>query len=261
MLQYAETGIGRVLRFAPDNRVVTAGAGGVVTLDLSTTPRAWLSCTLSAAGLQGPGEVAPGEILTLVGAGLGPRGGAAFRLVNGGVPRELEGTRVLFDGQPAPVLYAQNGQVNAIAPYSLIPGATVTIEVEYNGMRLGTPLTVANARPRIFTVDGSGSGYAAALNQDGSINSPQNPAQPGSVISLFLTGTGLAATPLREGEVATTIGTAPLANFRFLTTVGTTAGVFLVTDYAGLAPGLINSVTQVTFACPPRSLLSTPSRH
>jgi len=141
---------------------------GLVTLDLSTAPRAWLSCTLSAAGLQGPGEVAPGEILTLVGAGLGPSAGAAFTLVNGAVPRELQGTRVLFDGQPAPVLYAQNGQVNAIAPYSLIPGTTVTLDVEYNGMRLGTPLTVTPARPRIFTLDGSGSGYAAALNQDGS---------------------------------------------------------------------------------------------
>lgn len=246
VLQYAEAGIGPLLRFAPDNKVLTAGTAGVVTLDLSTAPRAWLSCTLSAAGLQGPGEVAPGEILALVGAGLGPPAGAAFTLVNGAVPRELEGTRVLFDGQPAPVLYAQNGQVNAIAPYSLIPGTTVSLAVEYNGMRLGTPLTVTHARPRIFTLDGSGSGYTAALNQDGSINSPQNPAQPGSVISLFLTGTGLTATPLREGDVAATVGGAPLANFRFLLP----AGVFLETQYAGLAPGLINSVTQVNLRLP-----------
>src|SRR5260370_5142959 len=32
------------------------------------------------------------------------------------------------------------------------------------------------------------SGAAAALNQDGSVNSASNPAKPGSVISLFATG-------------------------------------------------------------------------
>jgi hypothetical protein len=93
---------------------------------------------------------------------------------------------VLFNGEPAPILYAQNGQVNAIAPFTLIPGTPVTVEVEYNGSRTSVTATVESVRPQIFTLDGSGSGQAAILNQDGTVNGPQNPARTGSIVSLFL---------------------------------------------------------------------------
>ena len=103
------------------------------TLDLSVTPRQFLSCTLGAASMGGSNQIVPGEIVALVGSGLGPQTGVPFQLdQDGRVPRELAGTRVRFNGEPAPILYAQNGQVNAIAPFTLIPGPPVTVEVEYN---------------------------------------------------------------------------------------------------------------------------------
>ncbi|HYI96553.1 MAG TPA: hypothetical protein VEX68_23630 [Bryobacteraceae bacterium] len=119
------------------------------TLDLSETPRQFLSCTLGAASMRGANQIAPGEIVALVGAGLGPQAGVTFQLdQDGRVPRDLAGTHVRFNGEPAPILYAQNGQVNAIAPFTLIPGAPVTVEMEYNGSRARVTATVESFRPR-----------------------------------------------------------------------------------------------------------------
>ena len=45
------------------------------------------------------------------------------------------------------------------------------------------------AAPGIFTTTGA-TGQAAALNQDGSLNSASNPAARGSVVSIYATGQG-----------------------------------------------------------------------
>jgi uncharacterized protein (TIGR03437 family) len=52
------------------------------------------------------------------------------------------------------------------------------------------------AAPGIYTVAG-GAGQALALNEDGSFNSETNPAPRGSRITLFATGEGRTALPLR----------------------------------------------------------------
>ena len=48
--------------------------------------------------------------------------------------------------------------------------------------------------PGIFTATGTGQGQAAVLNQDGTYNSPSNPAPRGSVIVFYAVGAG-AMTP------------------------------------------------------------------
>jgi uncharacterized protein (TIGR03437 family) len=45
------------------------------------------------------------------------------------------------------------------------------------------------------------SGYAAAVNQDGTINSPQNPAAMGSVVSLYVTGLGPLSPEPADGSI------------------------------------------------------------
>ncbi len=40
-------------------------------------------------------------------------------------------------------------------------------------------MPVLGSRPGIFTVDGSGRGQGAILNEDGTLNSPSNPARKG----------------------------------------------------------------------------------
>ena len=52
-------------------------------------------------------------------------------------------------------------------------------------------MPVVPARLGIFTLDGSGRGQATVLNDDGTLNTAENPAEQGSVIVLFVTGEGL----------------------------------------------------------------------
>jgi uncharacterized protein (TIGR03437 family) len=45
----------------------------------------------------------------------------------------LGGTQVLFDGIPAPLLYAHDAQINVLAPYRLASQTTTWIQVRYLG--------------------------------------------------------------------------------------------------------------------------------
>ncbi len=51
-------------------------------------------------------------------------------------------------------------------------------------------LPVATAAPGLFTFNSTGTGPAAAVNQDGSLNGSSNPAAAGSYVTLYFTGGG-----------------------------------------------------------------------
>jgi uncharacterized protein (TIGR03437 family) len=57
--------------------------------------------------------------------------GLAFD-AEGKVASELQGTRVLFDGVPAPLLYVSNSQIDAIVSYEVAGKQLTTIRVERN---------------------------------------------------------------------------------------------------------------------------------
>jgi uncharacterized protein (TIGR03437 family) len=84
----------------------------------------------------------------------------------GQAPLALGGVRVLFDGQPAPVIYAQSRQVNAMVP-SGAGGINTAVSLESNGDTFGPFMVgVAFAEPEIFRLHPGVSTQAAALNQD-----------------------------------------------------------------------------------------------
>ena len=145
--------------------------------------------TNAASNLTGP--VAPGEIVAIFGAGLGPAQPASNPLNGAGlVGTVLGGVSVLFNGTFGPVLYASATQVTAIVPYG-VAGQNVQVVVENQSLiPLSTSVPLASSAPALFTANASGRGQAAASNADGSANSAANPAAPGSVISLFATGEG-----------------------------------------------------------------------
>jgi uncharacterized protein (TIGR03437 family) len=49
-------------------------------------------------------------------------------------------------------------------------------------------LDVAGVSPGVFTHDASGIGAALAMNEDGELNTPSNPATAGSRVSVYVTG-------------------------------------------------------------------------
>lgn len=180
--------------------------GGVKKLDLSSSPTMGVSpgCIGSAASFRPVLWVSPGDILSVFGSGLGPESGQGLRLnAEGRVSTTLDETQVLFDGVPAPLLYVQDKQINLVAPFEIGGKSSVQIEIVRKGER-STPMVITASElpvPEIFTLDASGSGHAAALNEDATLNSASNPAKPGSIISVWATGLGQTIPPLADGEI------------------------------------------------------------
>jgi uncharacterized protein (TIGR03437 family) len=144
------------------------------------------------------------------------------------------------------MVWASAGQINAVAPFGL-SSQTTQVQVQYQGQISDTfEVPVAASSPGIFALDGSGSGQAAALNQDGGINGTDSPAPAGSVIVLYATGAGLFSPPLVDGSVVGT-DTLPVPVLPvYVDVAGSPAKVL----YAGGAPGAVAGVLQVNLEIP-----------
>jgi uncharacterized protein (TIGR03437 family) len=145
---------------------------------------------VNAASLE-PGPVAPGERVTLYAAGIGPEIGVAGHVdALGKLETTVADTQVLFDGTPAPIIYAQSGQIDLQVPYE-VSGST-QVEVLYQGIsRAKIVLPVVGSAPGL---------YAAITNEDGSINSPDNAAPRDSVVTLLATGEGALSPATLSGR-------------------------------------------------------------
>jgi uncharacterized protein (TIGR03437 family) len=195
--------------------------------------------------------VSPGEIVTLYGANIGPASPAGFQVnADGTYAKSLGGTRVLFDGVPAGLTYASAIQVNAVAPYGLAGKSTTQVQVEYQGaLSNAISVPVQAAHPGIFTVDASGLGGGAILNQDYSLNSGLNAAARGSYVMIYSTGGGVTNPP---GVDATITPAAPPLYLLKTTPVAVTIGGIAVTtvSFSGAAPTQIAGLTQINAQVP-----------
>ena len=191
--------------------------------------------------------VSPGELVTVFGMNLGPAAGVGLQLDSSGLlSTDLGATEVLFDGIPAPMIYAGSGQVSAVVPYGM-SNPTTQVQVQYQGMISSPfPMSVAQAHPAIFTADSSGGGQAAALNQDGSLNSSANPAPAGSVVVLYATGAGQTSPQALDGSV-TGYENLPQPVLPVTVAVGGQTAEVL---YAGAAPGIVAGVMQINVRIP-----------
>ncbi|MBY0508065.1 MAG: hypothetical protein K2X03_29400 [Bryobacteraceae bacterium] len=197
-----------------------------------------------------PPPLSPGMLVTITGRNLGPTPGVEGALANGRFTTSVAGVQVFFDNLPAPILFASGSQINAIVPYAVAFRASTQIVVQSGALRSSAFLSpLSDTAPGIFTVDGR---RAAALNQDGSVNSPQNPASPGSVLVLFLTGEGLTTPPAADGEL---IPANNLRQPRGRVRVRLNDAELPASEvfYAGSAPGLVSGLMQINFRLPPGS--------
>jgi hypothetical protein len=127
--------------------------------------------------------VAPGEIVTIFGSGMGPSEPAKLSVTSERrLATTLAGVRILFDGMPAPLVYVSEKQSSVIVPYGVAGRSSVDVQIEYNGVRSdAVTVPVLASRPGIFSLDGTGRGQALILNEDGTLNSAENPARRGSI--------------------------------------------------------------------------------
>jgi uncharacterized protein (TIGR03437 family) len=197
----------------------------------------------AASSLAQP--IAPGEMIAIKGSNLGPVNAVQFQAPGGRVETSLGGTRVLFDGIEAPILYAQANQVNAIVPYEVANRVSTRMVVDVQGTRTEPlELRVADVAPAIFTASTTGTGQGAILNQDLTINTAQRPAAKGSVIAVYGTGEGQTNPPGATGTISNVVRRAiPIVT-------ATVGGVPAIVEYAGSAPGLVSGVFQVNLRLP-----------
>jgi uncharacterized protein (TIGR03437 family) len=187
--------------------------------------------------------IAPGQMVVVWGSHLGPDTAAKLGLDDYGmVSTSTGGVRVLFDGVPAPMVYALSSQCSAVVPYFGTVKATTHVQVEYLGVRSDpVEFAVGATAPGLFTMDFSGKGQGAILNEDGvTVNSAAAPARPGSVVVLWGTGEGITDPPGVDGRPAVDVLPKPVAPVSVQ--IG---GLPAVVQYAGAAPGNIPGLFQI----------------
>ncbi|HUJ20530.1 MAG TPA: hypothetical protein VLX58_03365 [Bryobacteraceae bacterium] len=188
--------------------------------------------------------VAPNEIVAMLGTSIGPPAPAGLIIDPPGfVSKWNRGVRVLFDGTAAPLIYLDSNEIDAIVPGDVAGKSRTTVSIERNESVIATAAAlVEDAAPGILSQSPGFMGQAAMLNQDGTINSPQNPAKAGSTVELYVLG--VQTTPGADGQIAA--AAIPLAD-QPLVVVGNTLATVV---YAGASPGLVSAATQIDFVVP-----------
>jgi uncharacterized protein (TIGR03437 family) len=197
------------------------------------------------------GPVSPGEIVIVKSMGAGPPVLLGAQLDSAGkVTTVLAETRVLFDGVAAPLAYTVAGEMMVCVPYEIAGRKTTQVVVEYAGKR-SAPATVqvTEAAPALFTLDSTGRGQAAILNELGCCNSKRNPAPKGSIATLYATGEGQTVPPGITGSVPffPNIAQYPAPARPVKIWVGEKSAEIV---YAAAAPHAVAGLLQVNFRVP-----------
>jgi uncharacterized protein (TIGR03437 family) len=230
---------------------VTDNANATATKQLSLTITAPVTLSengiVNAASYVG-GSVAPGELVTIFGSFPGPGTLVTLHLDSRGyVSTNLEGVQVLFDGAPGAMIYAVSGQVSVAVPYAVSGKSSTQVQISYQGqLSNSVVLPVSAVLPGVFTIDASGRGSGAIINQDGTVNSANNPASAGSYVSVYATGEGQTNPAGVDGKPADSPAPQPVAQ----PVTATVGGIDAPVQYAGGAPGLVAGVLQVNVQVP-----------
>ena len=202
------------------------------------------------------GSLSPGELVSIFGSNFGAAALETAGIENNYYPIGLGRTQVLFDGYPGTIIAVTPTQINAIVPYPATFNTTASVQVEVDSaLSLPVSLPVAAAAPGLSTASQTGSGEAAIVNSDGSINSASNPAARGSIVSLYGTGLGPVYLPIEINgyypvlpDGALTISTPyPMPQGPVTVSIG---GQPATVPYAGAAPFLVNGVFQINVQIP-----------
>ena len=206
---------------------------------------------INAANFLYPSQLAPGMIAAMYSQGnkgqFGTQSASAQAIP---LPTTLNGVQILFNGSAVPLFYAGTDQINFQVPMSAPQSGTADVQVIEiaSGRVLGdSTVAMVQAIPGIFTLTGDGSGTAAVLNQDNTVNGPNNQAVQGSTITIFGTGQGYISGAPADGNISNAplqtatkptivMGPPPLVPSENIT-------------YSGLAPTLVG-VWQINVVIP-----------
>ena len=234
-----------------------SGTEGSTTVNVTLTVTAPLP-TITAvlnAGSYASGPVSPGEIVSIFGTSIGPTNPATLTLTSAGkVSTSIGNVTVSFSGYPAPLTYVSSTQINAVVPYEFAGNKEPFVEVKFAGQTSNDfGLQLTTSAPGLFTYNSSGTGPAAILNGNSSVNTQTNPAAPGSIIQIFMTGEGLTTPAQATGAVtpANLSGVGPITPVPQLAVSVLIGNQPAQIAFVGEAPGLVAGVLQVDAVVPP----------
>ena len=199
--------------------------------------------------------VAPQEMVTLFGSNLSSG--------------TLSNTRVLVNGVAAPVLAVSPTQITMLVPSGATPDLTAyaSFEVQNNGAVCPTPAPPGSqcptskivtmytnyTAPGVFSLAENGFGPAAAEGAGYSVIDAKNPASPGSIPMLFLTGMGSVTPSLADG-----VPSSPTGNPLNLLDIYNESALYVYFDgdasqnipFAGVVPGYAAGLYQINAQIP-----------
>jgi uncharacterized protein (TIGR03437 family) len=172
--------------------------------------------------------LAPGTVVMILGENLAP----SVTTTGLPLPTEVNGTSVIIGGREAPLYYVSPTQINAQLPFELDPDRQYPILVLANGA-LTTPqnLNMTPAQPGVAAYPAGD--VIAQHTADYSLVTPDSPARPGEVITVYLVGMGLTDVPVGTGAQAP--GAEPFARVSNAASV-TLGGQPSEILYSGLTP-------------------------
>jgi len=215
---------------------------GKVGAAAGALPQVSRNATLNAASYEKYVPVAPGTLVSVFGANLGTSTASASTTP---LPTSLADVRAQLGGKDMGLVYASSGQVNAQVPTDLTPGTTASLVVTVRGVAAAPDqITVADARPGIFSLNSIGTGQGAiqvsntpiyAAPQGSVPGSQARPADRGEYITIYCTGLGATDPPVASGMAAPS---SPLATAKTAVTVSI-GGIQVPAAFAGLSPGFV----------------------
>jgi uncharacterized protein (TIGR03437 family) len=219
-----------------NGKVYAGTQNSLVAYGLLAPPK--IGMMANSAGFQ-TGPLAPGSLVSVFGTNLAA---VSEDATQNPLPVSLGGSTLLINGNPAPLLYASPGQLNAQIPCETALGSASAVVVTGNTSSVPVRIVIQPTAPGLF---------AAMLNQDGSMNGPDHPAAPGTYLSAFLTGLGSSNPPMVTG-VAAPLGTLARTNLSVTAFFGSQSADV---QFAGLAPSLVGvfQVNVMVPALPPGS--------
>ena len=192
------------------------GAAGAIRIGFGNQSRLGINISLRAPDFSGPGVylnptgvanaassapftvgVSRGGFIALYGTNL-----ASTSRQDASMPFILGGVQVLINGRRAPVYYVSSGVVLAIVPFATSGGVASVQVINGSDMSAIRTVRVKNGTPGIYTNPPGGVGHLIAQHiQDNSYATitTQNPAHPGEIILLYLTGLGDVNPPVPDG--------------------------------------------------------------
>jgi uncharacterized protein (TIGR03437 family) len=205
-------------------RYRTPGAAQIIETANPFNPDPGVRCVTHAASKRKT-PIAPGQAIALHGSGIGT-------------------ATVYINGILAPTLETAPDRIDAVVPFSLDTEAAATVHLLHPDRPDLPEFTVP-------TAEAAPGAYSVIWNENGSVNSAESPAAPGTILRFFVTGLGRVDPTPPDGAIAQEkSATKP----RLLPTVRLVNGLYgnrpaeLV--YCGSAPGKVEGITQIEIRIP-----------